>query len=108
MERILPAQSTASFIVYKWRGSSRHNPQHLLSFTESVFEINEESGDVTTKLGASPDYEVMATYDVEVVARDGGNPSLSVSILLHLNSLCERNNGKHVKLVGFAVDSYQC
>ena len=46
---------------------------------ETVFDLNEETGDIITKPGASPDYESMSEYDIMVVAQDQGEPRLSVS-----------------------------
>ena len=47
-------------------------------FLDSVFHLNEVTGDITTNPGTSPDYEVIPFFDIIVTAQDGGIPPLKV------------------------------
>lgn len=48
-------------------------------FLGSTFNLNEETGFVTTKPGKSPDYESTSLYNFVVTAQDKGSPPLSVN-----------------------------
>ncbi|CAK8672419.1 unnamed protein product [Clavelina lepadiformis] len=49
-----------------------------------VFQLNEETGEIRTKPGISPDYERFNLYDITVTSQDGGSPSRSTSRSLRI------------------------
>nr|CAB3229294.1 cadherin-23-like [Phallusia mammillata] len=60
---------------YVTRGQEKFN---------TVFRLNEKTGEITTKPGTSPDYETESSSDITVTAEDGGNPPLSSSVPLRI------------------------